>query len=80
MKYLKIHKLIWLILVLAFTAVDASMWLVAYIVYVLWEFRFPKKFWKELHQSSDIEELNGLIYEDKNIIETIKRRYKGEIW
>ena len=79
MKYLKIHKLIWLILVLAFTAVDAAMWLVAYIVYVLWEFRFPKKFWKELHQSSYSDERNGLIYEDKNIIETIKRRYKGEI-
>lgn len=47
-----------------------------YMVYVLWNFELPPNLWKKAHTSDRIDELYGVNYEDKNPIETIKRRYE----
>lgn len=77
MKYLGIHKLVWAILVVAFTLFEAALILIEIILYVLWNLRFPSNnVWKEFH--TDDGWSAGVAFSDNNIWETIKRRYKGE--
>ena len=85
MKYLQLHKLIWLILVLALTFIDITLVAIDYLIYVIWNFKlsFPfKETWKEMHYKSElvpVEEgskvkiLKGRT--DNSIKDTIKRRY-----
>lgn len=79
MKYLGLHILVWRLLVLVFTLLDLVLWTIVYILYAFWEFKIPKDFWSELHKSSKRDELSGLVYRDKNIMETIRRRFNGDI-
>jgi hypothetical protein len=78
MKYLGLHKLIWLVILIVFTLFEMAMICVAYVVYILWNFNLPPNLWKITHTSTKFDELRGVIYEDKNPIETIKRRYEFE--
>lgn len=78
MKYLRLHKLIWFVILIVFTLFEMAMICVAYAVYILWNFELPPNLWKITHTSTKFDELCGVIYEDKNPIETIKRRYEFE--
>lgn len=78
MKHLKLHIILWWLLVLLFTLCDLMLWIIIYMLYILWEFNIPKDFWAKLHQSSYSDERSGLVYRDKNIIETFKRRFRGD--
>lgn len=77
MKYLGIHKLLWFIIVVAYTLFEGLWFLIIWVVYVLWNFRFPRKLWSESHKA-DYPFQNhwgGYKYCDKNIWQTIIRRY-----
>jgi hypothetical protein len=76
MKYLGLHKLIWLVILIVFTLFEMALICVVYVVYILWNFKIPPNLWKVTHTSRTRDELCGVIYEDKNPIETIKRRYE----
>jgi hypothetical protein len=78
MKYLGLHKLIWLVILIVFTLFEMAMICVAYAVYILWNFKLPPNLWKIMHTSSKTDEMCGVVYKDKNPIETIKRRYEFE--
>lgn len=56
MKYLKLHYLLWTLLVIAFTLLDLVLWVVIYTLYVLWNFKLPKDLWGACHQSSHSDE------------------------
>ena len=74
MKYLGIHKLIWFILVLIYTLIHAIIIGVAYIVYILWNFRLPKgNFWYNANNVRS--KWNGEYIKDYNIWQSIMRRY-----
>lgn len=80
MKYLKLHYLIWYLLAFVYTMIDLILWSALYILYVLWNFKIPKYFWKECHMSTERSELrDGFYYEDENVFETFKRRCRGDI-
>ncbi len=76
MKYLGLHKLIWLVILIVFTLFEIAMIFVVYVVYFLWYFKLPPNLWKITHSSDRCDEVCGVMYEDKNPIETIKRRYE----
>lgn len=77
MKYLGIHKLVWAILVVAFTLFEVALILIGIILYVLWNLQLPSNnVWKEFHTDDGFR--TGAAFSDNNIWETIKRRYKGE--
>lgn len=76
MKYLGLHKLIWFVILIVVTLFEMAMICVAYAVYILWSFKLPPNLWKIMHTSSNTDEMCGVVYEDKNPIETIKRRYE----
>lgn len=74
MKYLGLHKIIWAILVLVWLIVEISYLGFFYILYVIWNFSFPKNFWHKCH--CRISDWDGELIEDNNILETFVRRYK----
>ena len=77
MKYLGIHKFIWLVLVIVASLIEGLFCVVYFIIGTLWNFKFPRNLWSIMH-SADYPYKNrwgGYAYKDKNIIETIKRRY-----
>lgn len=78
MKHLKIHKLLWFIIVVAFTFLEGAVFVLYSIVFLVWNFHFPKCLWSEFHSAEhDYEnKWGGYSYKDKNILETIIRRYK----
>ena len=77
MKYLAIHKLLWFIIVVAFTLFEGILFLIFWTVYVVWNFRLPKDSWRELHNKDAIDNNWGCYaYMDDNIWYTIVRRYK----
>ena len=78
MKYLQIHKLLWLLSVIVCTAIEAVIILTIVVVHVLWNFTLPRNTWSKYHNSkqSISDTLNGIVYVDKNILQTIKRRYE----
>ena len=81
MKYLGIHKLFWMLLVLSYTLFEILVTTVVFIFRFIWCFSLDFNYlWKLLHTEScpviDVEkqEFYYEIREDKNIMETIKRR------
>ena len=78
MKYLQLHKLLWFLIVVAFTLLEGMVILLFLVLYVVWNFKFPKNFWRLFHNAeTDLENSwGGYAYEDNNIWETIIRRYK----
>ena len=84
MKYLQLHKLIWLILVLALTFIELVFVAIDYLIYVIWNFKlsYPfKKVWKEEHRRHKYghnEKSGEIIFRcktDETIKDTIIRRY-----
>lgn len=57
MKYLKIHKIIWFILVVLFTLLDIFYVLIISFLSFIWNLNmFPfSRYWKEIHTCEDIE-------------------------
>lgn len=78
MKYLKLHKLIWFIIVLIFTLFEIIIICTYVFFYFVWNLKIPKHVWSEEHTREDPVDnhFDGSIYSDHNIIDTIKRRYK----
>lgn len=74
MKYLGLHKIIWAILVLVWLILEILYLGFFYILYVIWNFRFPKNFWYKSHYG--ISSWKATLIEDNNILETFVRRYK----
>ena len=81
MKYLGIHKLLWVLLVLIYTLFDILYITVFFIFRFIWCFSLDFNYiWKLTHKVDclmiDVKK-NEFYYEtreDKNILETIKRR------
>lgn len=78
MKYLNIHKLLWFIIVVAFTLFEGVIVVLCWIILWVWNFRLPKGLWGKFHSAKNDYEnkWGGYSYKDKNILETIVRRYK----
>ena len=77
MKYLGIHKLLWFFLVVSYTLLEGILFAVFWICYVTWNLKFPSNLWTELHTADDIHDtFLGEGYSDRNILETVTRRYK----
>jgi hypothetical protein len=79
MKYLGIHKILWFILVLIFTLLELIIfYLPRNIISFLWCFKFCTS-WESIQTYKVYNEKENYIekvpYGDKNIIQTIKRRY-----
>lgn len=79
MKYLGIHKLLWFLIVVAWTLFEGIFILGMCIFYIVWTFKFPTaNIWMEFHKANGPSDNHwgGYSYRDKNIFETIIRRYK----
>ena len=83
MKYLGIHKLLWVVLVLVYTLSDILVVTVFFIFKFLWCFSLDFNYsWELFHTESCLEidiEKKEFYYEtrkDKNILETLSRRLK----
>lgn len=74
MKYLRLHKILWAILVLVWLIIDILYFGFFYILYVIWNFKIPHDFWLEFH--SGISPYNYELFADRNPIQTFVRRYK----
>ena len=79
MKYLGIHKVLWCIIVVIFTSLELILvYLPANIVKFIWCFKWNIT-WNSLHVYKVFNEKLRIIeevpYGDKNVIDTIKRRY-----
>ena len=73
MKYLRIHKLLLAIFVIAFTICEIFMFGIVAALYIVWNFKIPREMWKSFHTGES--EWTGDRYEDASILATIKRRY-----
>lgn len=83
MKYLRIHDLLFIILLIAYILIEIIFIGIVATIYVIWNFELPKTLWSDFH-----EEENTVIYMegskemeikterhiDKNPWETFKRR------
>ena len=78
MKYLQLHKLLWFLIVVAFTLFEGLIILIYWFLYVVWNFGFPKNLWSSFHcaETPFDNYWGGYIYYDKNIWKTIIRRYR----
>lgn len=78
MKYLGIHKLLWLIIVVAFTLFESFFVIIGYAAYFAWNMKWPKHLWRQFHHAEyDVDNhWGGYAYCDDNIWQTILRRYK----
>ena len=74
MKYLGIHKLLWFLFALFWTTVEIILIGIAYIAYIVWNFKFPKgNLWYNFH--SYRSKWDGQWVQDHNPWQTIARRY-----
>lgn len=74
MKYLGLHKLLWLLLVLIWLAVEVMFVSIVYILYAIWNLRLLKaNVWYNIHNRRS--ELNDQWIEDRNPWQTLVRRY-----
>lgn len=83
MKYLGIHKLLWLLIVIIYTLFDILITYFMYIIYIIWNFKIPKNWWREYHfqekytinkkHKRPLFKVERII--DDDIFITIKRRY-----
>lgn len=78
MKYLGLHKLLWFLIVVSYTLFEGVFILAFGLLYLLWNFKPVNDLWMVFHEAkTDYEnKWGGYAYQDKNIIETIIRRYK----
>lgn len=74
-----IHKLLWIVIVLLSVIFELLYCVVSYILYVLWNFKFPKdNLWETSHTYYDLDKSplsRDCLTIEKNPWETIKRRY-----
>lgn len=84
MKYLYIHKIIWVILVTGWTLFESTIICIYCILYILWNFKLPKNVWSSWHTYSEYvvdtsfcpPKIILKLTSDATILVTIKRRYK----
>ena len=78
MKYLGIHKLLWILILLSCLIVEIVFAGVSYILYVIWNFSLPRiNWWYNLHHyESDCDDS---WIEDYNPWQTLIRRYKKSL-
>lgn len=76
MRYLYIHKALWFIAIVVFTAFE-FVWLVIYeMIYIAWNFKLRENnIWQETHERF-YPKYGQYAYSDKNMWHTIIRRYK----
>ena len=75
MKYLGIHKLLWILMLLVYLFGEIVFAGVLYILYVIWNFRLPRvKWWYNLHLYES--DWDGSLIEDYNPWQTLTRRYR----
>ena len=75
MKYLGIHKLLWILILLSYLIVEIMFAGVFYILYVIWNFHLPRfNWWYNLHHHES--DWDGSWIEDYNPWQTLVRRYK----
>ena len=78
MKYLGIHKLLWILILLSYLIVEIVFAGVSYILYVIWNFSLPRiNWWYNLHHYES--DWDGSWIEDYNPWQTLVRRYKKSL-
>ena len=78
MKYLGIHKLLWILILLSYLIVEIVFASVSYILYVIWNFSLPRiNWWYNLHHYES--DWDGSWIEDYNPWQTLVRRYKKSL-
>ena len=74
MKYLGLHKLLWLLLVLLWLSVEIMFVGIGYILYAVWNLRWLKvNVWYNPHNRRS--EWDGQWIKDRNPWQTLVRRY-----
>lgn len=71
MKYLRLHKVLWFLIVLIFTSIELIYFLFIEVVYFIWNLKLFKYDWF----FRDDRVYRGNCYVDKNPIDTFKRHY-----
>ena len=71
MKYLRLHTVIWFIVVFIYTAIEVAFFIFIESLYFIWCFKFFK--YESLFSNNSI--LRGPYYTDRNPIDTFKRHY-----
>ena len=74
MKYLGLHYLLIVIILLAWLIVEMLICGLFYILYVIWNFKLPRNFWFKLHYYRN--DWNEELIADKNPKQTFVRRFK----
>ena len=75
MKYLGIHKLLYILILIFFLIIEITLVGISYILYVIWNFRLPlTNWWHILHSYKS--RWDGSWVEDYNPWQTLVRRYK----
>ena len=75
MKYLGIHKLLWILISLSYLIVEIVIAGISYIIYVIWNFKLPQvNWWYNLHHYESSWDCS--LIEDYNPWQTLVRRYK----
>lgn len=76
MKYLGIHKLIWLLIVITYTTIEGILWMIGWTICLIWNLK-PSFPWSYIHSAEcDFEnKWSGYSYSDKTYFDTIIRRY-----
>ena len=78
MKYLGIHKLLWILILLSYLIVEIVFAGVSYILYVIWNFSLPRiNWWYNLHHYES--DWDGSWIEDYNPWQRLVRRYKKSL-
>lgn len=83
MKYLRIHKIIWALLVLLYTLVECVYISCCCILFALWNFKLISfnQLWRDFHSfeefinTSDGDFMLKTFYLDDNVFDTLHRRY-----
>lgn len=74
MKYLELHKILWLLLVLLWLAVEIIFVGIVYILYAVWNLRwFKNNLWYGYHNRRS--RWDGELIQDQNPLQTFVRRY-----
>lgn len=81
MKYLKIHKLLWFILVLLSILYDLSFVFISSGIHFLWDFKFKfNYYWRRYHEDFELtynpvtKEFDSKVLSQKSIKETFMSR------
>lgn len=77
MKYLGIHKLLWLTIVIVYTLIEMIFWSIGWIIALVWNLK-PSFPWSYINSAeTDYEnQWGGYKYCDNNPYDTVKRRYR----